>query len=127
MPDATDTAVTAAAPSETAIDSQMANAQTSEQERRAIFAACERSLSGHGRTTLRGSLETLLREAGEDEDPDMYGRGALIEDFEREIAQLLGKAAAVFMPSGTMAQQIALRIWSERRNCATVAFHPLCH
>jgi threonine aldolase len=31
------------------------------------------------------------------------------------------------MPSGTMAQQIALRIWSERKNCSTVAFHPLCH
>jgi len=119
MPDATGAAV---APSGTATD-----IQTSEEERRAIFAACERFLSGHGRTTLRGSLETLLREAGDDEEPDTYGKGALIESFEREIAQLLGKDAAVFMPSGTMAQQIALRIWSERLNCATVAFHPLCH
>jgi threonine aldolase len=124
MPDAIDTAV---APTRTATDTQTTEAQTSEEERRAIFAACERFLFGHGRTTLRGSVESLLREAGDDEEPDMYGKGALIESFEREIAQLLGKAAAVFMPSGTMAQQIALRIWSERWNCATVAFHPLCH
>ncbi len=40
---------------------------------------------------------------------------------------MLGKEAAVFMPSGTMAQQIALRIWSERRGSRTVAFHPTCH
>jgi threonine aldolase len=26
-----------------------------------------------------------------------------------------------------MAQQIALRIWSERKGCRTVAFHPTCH
>ena len=31
------------------------------------------------------------------------------------------------MPSGTMAQQIALRIWSDRRGSPTVAFHPTCH
>ena len=31
------------------------------------------------------------------------------------------------MPSGTMAQQIALRIWSDHRATRTVAFHPTCH
>jgi threonine aldolase len=31
------------------------------------------------------------------------------------------------MPSGTMAQQIALRIWSGRANGAPVAFHPTAH
>jgi threonine aldolase len=57
----------------------------------------------------------------------MYGQGALIEDFEREVARLLGKEAAVFMPSGTMAQQIALRIHARRRGLESVAFHPFCH
>jgi threonine aldolase len=32
-----------------------------------------------------------------------------------EASELLGKEAAVLMPTGTMAQQIALRIWSGRR------------
>jgi threonine aldolase len=40
---------------------------------------------------------------------------------------MLGKEAALFFPSGTMAQQIALRIWSNRRKVARVAFHPTCH
>ncbi|HEX6818176.1 MAG TPA: thymidine phosphorylase [Ktedonobacterales bacterium] len=100
---------------------------TPEDEVRAIFAACDRFLTGHGRMRPREALAALSLEAGEDEAPDIYGRGALIEDFEREIATLLGKEAAVFLPSGTMAQQIALRIWSERRGCQTVAFHPTCH
>ena len=43
------------------------------------------------------------------------------------MAELLGAEAAVFMPSGTAAQQIALRIWSERKGSRTVAFHPTCH
>ena len=31
------------------------------------------------------------------------------------------------MPSGTMAQQIAMRIWSERQGTKNIAFHPKCH
>ena len=73
------------------------------------------------------SLAELVDEVGPDEQPDRYGEGSLINDFEQEVATLLGKEAAMFVPSGTMAQQIALRIWSERRRSTTVAFHPTCH
>jgi threonine aldolase len=58
---------------------------------------------------------------------DRYGEGEFVEAFERRIAELLGKRAGVFFPSGTMAQQIALRIHCERRGLSTVAFHPTCH
>ena len=51
----------------------------------------------------------------------------MVEAFERRIADVLGKDAAVLMPSGTMAQQIALRIHCVRRGVDTVAFHPTCH
>ena len=63
----------------------------------------------------------------EDERFDHYGAGERIERLEGRIAELLGKEVAVFMPSGTMAQPIALRIWSDRRGIRTVAFHPTCH
>lgn len=58
---------------------------------------------------------------------DMYGQGGYVGQFEGEMAELLGKEAAVFMPSGTMAQQIALRVWSDDAGIPTVAFHPTCH
>ena len=95
--------------------------------RRQAFLQCERSVFRHSPQTLRAELLALAESVGADEQPDVYGEGALIEDFEREVAALLGKEAVVFMPSGTMAQQIALRIWSERTGRRTVAFHPTCH
>ncbi|HEX8731970.1 MAG TPA: beta-eliminating lyase-related protein, partial [Ktedonobacterales bacterium] len=96
-------------------------------QRRRVFLRCERRLFGHSAPDMRRELLALAESVGADELPDSYGSGALIEDFEREIASLLGKEAAVFMPSGTMAQQIALRIWSDRSGRRSVAFHPTCH
>ncbi len=59
--------------------------------------------------------------------PDRYGGGALIDAFEEKVAALLGKEAAVYMPSGTMAQQIALRVWSDRVGVPDIAMHPTAH
>ncbi len=94
----------------------------------ALALQCERFLGRDPRSDYpRKILTELLEEMPEDAPGDTYGSGALIEDFEHEVAGLLGKEAAVFMPSGTMAQQIAVRIWSERRGTKNVAFHPTCH
>lgn len=103
------------------------DSQLTDAERRAIFARCERFLGGHMRMRPQAMLAALADATDPNELPDVYGEGELIEQFEREVASLLGKEAAVFMPSGTMAQQIALRIWSERKQCRTVGFHPTCH
>ncbi|HEX5440906.1 MAG TPA: beta-eliminating lyase-related protein [Ktedonobacterales bacterium] len=98
-----------------------------EAERRAVYSRCERFLGGHGPSRPHAMLAALAATTDPDEQADRYGEGELIEQFEREVADLLGKEAAVFMPSGTMAQQIALRIWSERKRRHTVGFHPTCH
>lgn len=110
-----------------ATTTQTSAAEDAALARMRVFLQCERSLFRHAPQSPRAELLALAESVGEDELPDGYGKGALIEDFEREIATLLGKEAAVFMPSGTMAQQIALRIWSERTGRRTVAFHPTCH
>jgi threonine aldolase len=60
-------------------------------------------------------------------DADRYGEGELIGAFERKVADRLGKAAAAFMPSGTMAQLIALRIWCDRAGSPRIAMHPTSH
>jgi len=46
---------------------------------------------------------------GRDVALDNYLLGGEVEQFERHWAQLLGKETAVFMPSGTLANQLALR------------------
>ena len=58
---------------------------------------------------------------------DSYGDGALIEDFERRVAALVGKPAAIFMPSGVMAQLAAVRIWTERARLDRFGLHPTSH
>jgi threonine aldolase len=83
-------------------------------------------LIGHGRRNVQ-VLKEALAQWGDEQDSDMYGKGELIEDFEVRMARLLGKESAVFFPSGTMAQQIALRIWCDERGIKKVGYHPLSH
>lgn len=96
-------------------------------EAKAIFKSCRRFLAHDYPKTPRQTLSELIETIDPDLEADRYGQGELIAAFEQEVAKLLGKEAAVFMPSGTMCQQIALRIWSQRRGTANVAFHPRCH
>lgn len=112
--------------------------KTLETERTRLRLTC-RHLSGGGPTHPADEFDAIaawLREHGDQgskEDltpgvqPDVYGKGALVEDFEAEVAALFGMPAARFMPSGCMAQPIALRIWSERAGNPTTAFHPTSH
>ncbi len=96
-------------------------------EAKEIRKSCQRFLTQDYPKNPRQIMSELLETISPDLEADRYGQGELINGFEQEIATLLGKEAAVFMPSGTMCQQIALRIWSQRRGTANVAFHPKCH
>jgi len=98
-----------------------------EAERKAIIAGCTRFLPGHPPQSPKETLTALAAATDEADDWDLYGVGETVAAFEREIAALLGKEAAVFLPTGTMTQQIALRIWAERIGRQSVAFHPMCH
>ncbi|HCI81002.1 MAG TPA: low specificity L-threonine aldolase [Ktedonobacter sp.] len=98
-----------------------------EQEKQQIIKSCTRFLRYHYPQTPHQVLSTLAETTDAELEADHYGQGKLISSFENEIADMLGKEAAVFMPSGTMCQQIALRIWSERNRLPRVAFHPTCH
>ncbi len=63
----------------------------------------------------------------EGEEADVYGVGGAVTRLEERIAGLLGKEAAVLMPTGSMASQVALRLHADARSCRTVAFHPRAH
>ena len=96
---------------------------------RAVRAACTRTLGTfdpHDRGA-RAQLLALADRAPDDASVDRYGGGLLASRLEERVAGLLGKEGAVWLPSGTMAQQIALRIHADRRGLRTVAFHPQCH
>ena len=45
---------------------------------------------------------------------DDYSRGGVVAELEERMAALLGKECAVFMPSGTLANHLALRLLARR-------------
>ena len=58
---------------------------------------------------------------------DRYGERGAVAQLEVEVAELLGKPAAVMFPSGVMAQQATLRAWCDRAGSRRVALPDLSH
>jgi threonine aldolase len=92
-----------------------------------VRAACEHRITGQPPMSMADQLAAMAEQASRFDSPDVYGSGELIGSFESDIARMLGKPAAVFLPSGTMAQCIALRIWADRVGSRQVAFHSTSH
>jgi threonine aldolase len=47
-------------------------------------------------------------------DVDEFSRGGVVAQLEQRMAETLGKETAVFLPSGTLANNLALRLLAER-------------
>ncbi|WP_372479137.1 low specificity L-threonine aldolase [Halomicrobium sp. HM KBTZ05] len=78
-------------------------------------------MSGHADTIdLRSDTvtrpSTAMREAARNAPvgDDVYGEDPTVAELESRAADLLGKADALFVPSGTMGNQIAVRAHTER-------------
>ncbi|MFS0695652.1 threonine aldolase family protein [Streptomyces nitrosporeus] len=112
----------------------MAESDVHEQRQHRRLAAWRRSAKvlsrPPGDRTLAEALASLAADAGTvhapDEWTDAYG-GGVVAEVERRTADLLGMEAAAFFPTGTMAQQVALRCWAARTGDPVVALHPLAH
>ncbi|SDC20682.1 L-threonine aldolase [Geodermatophilus telluris] len=89
----------------------------------ALRLSCDRALSGHGPVRADALLATIPPDTA----VDRYGAGGVVAELEAEVATLLDKPAAVYLPSGTMAQQAALRVHAGRTLRRTVVAHPQCH
>ena len=61
-------------------------------------------------TVTRPTAEMLDFIATAPVGDDLFGEDPTCNDLEREVAQILGKEAALFTPSGTMANQIAINL-----------------
>lgn len=92
-----------------------------------FFLNCTNQLWGNIKLPPKEVFKNLYHNTLEQTSSDFYGQGQSIEDFENKFSKILGKEKAIFIPSGTMGQQIALRVWSDRLDKKTVAFHPLSH
>jgi threonine aldolase len=88
---------------------------------------CKKFLSYDYPQSARQRLLDLARYVGTDAAMDRAGTGELVEELEQRLISLLRKEAVVFMSSGKMAQLIALKIWTERRQIPRIAIHPRSH
>ena len=86
-------------------------------------AGCDQFLGGSGWRDPATQLAAIPL----DTEADVYGAGGVVTVLEGEIAAELGKEAALFLITGTMAQQATLRVHADRRSTRTIAFHPTCH
>ncbi|MGF1427210.1 threonine aldolase family protein [Kitasatospora sp. LaBMicrA B282] len=100
---------------------------TATERRFAASRTCHRLLSGNRMTTMRERLARLAELDGLDVQADFYGSNGPVRELEERVAGLLGAEAAVFFPTGTMAQQVALRYGAELTGRRAVALHPLSH
>ena len=90
----------------------------------ALRDSCNRFLHWHGPQRPADVLRELADLDGLSRD--QYGEGGVVAQLEHEVGELLGKPALFFL-SGTMAQQVALRVHADRRGRRTVAYHPTSH
>ena len=97
--------------------------RTMDDDLRALRDACGRALTGHGVQRADALLATIPPGTA----VDRYGEGGVVAELEAEVAGVLGLPAAVYLPSGTMAQQAVLRVHAGRRARSTVVFHPESH
>jgi threonine aldolase len=58
---------------------------------------------------------------------DNYGESGAVARLEAEVTALFGVEAAAFFPSGVMAQQVALRVHTDRAGSRRVAMPDLSH
>ena len=104
------------------------------ERRRLAMPGVERSLMGRHPVSPQDELRSIIAELDNDEGSgaaaagwDRYGDGGPVATLESQVAALLGKPAAVMFPSGTMAQQSVLRVWSDRLGSRRIAIPALSH
>jgi len=100
--------------------SPLAAVQSAEREQRVQATGDGIVLS----TEEYGQLLVELARKGKAE-PDNYSLGGIVEELERRVAGVLGKETAVWLPTGTLANHLAVRLLagSKRRVLVQAASH----
>jgi threonine aldolase len=92
-----------------------------------VKMSCKKFLTYDYPQTAQQRLLDLARHVRADVAMDRAGKGELVDELEHWLIKLLGKEAVVFMPSGRMAQLIALKLWCDRSRTPRIAVHPRSH
>lgn len=72
----------------------------------------EKTIDLRSDTVTRPSEGMLRAMASAPTGDDVYGEDPTINELQNRVAEMLGKEAALFVPSGTMGNQIAIKAWT---------------
>jgi len=100
-----------------------------DERRRLAIPGVERHLMGRHPVSPQDELRSIIAglDRSDETSWDRYGEDGPVAVLEGQVAELLGKPAAVMFPSGTMAQQSTLRVWSDRQGDRRIAIPALSH
>ena len=90
---------------------------------RTVSRSCPDAVSGQVFRSPAQAFADLARSCAElgIEEWDVYGESGPVGRLESELVALFGVEAAAFFPSGIMAQQVALRVHTDRAGIRRVA------
>src|ERR1700723_532269 len=96
---------------------------------RAASRSCPDAVSGPVFRSPAQALADLARSCAElgIEEWDFYGESGPVERLESELVELFGVEGAAFFPTGIMAQQVALRVHTDRAGIRRGALPDLSH
>jgi len=98
------------------------------QKNKDIKSKCKFIFKGYPQLSLETQFKEISQYCKKNNiSRDFYGDGFHKDKFEAKIAKLLGFESGLFFVSGTMAQQIALRIIKEKTKTPYFGAHKTCH
>lgn len=68
-----------------------------------------------------------LADYAQNRSADKYMSGALFDELHEKLRDILGAEDALYLPSGKMAQMIAMKIHTSHNHCSRIAIHPRSH
>src|SRR5581483_6019876 len=86
-----------------------ASGRAAQSSPEALFKAVNLQADGLGLTPREYIALLVKRADGAGVQADYYSNGGAVAELERKFARLLGKEAAIYLPTGTLANHLAVR------------------
>lgn len=93
----------------------------------AVANRVKNNIHRHAPLSVSDELTLMANIASGSGGRDSYGVGGALQEFEEALCTLFEKPAGVFLPTGTLAQCAAMKVYAQQSGRSLVALHPTSH